>query len=88
MSVLHAVVGWVTRYPRDPIKLGNPVMGWFCSFIRFSSGGAGPGIDYQDTPQVHPCRLILDVLSRKVLVVNTHPSFGRNKVHPFETNIL
>jgi len=27
----------------------------------------GGGIDYQDTPQVHPCRLILGFLPRKVM---------------------
>ena len=33
-------------------------------------GRLGGGIDYQDTPRVRPCSLFLDVLSRKVLVVN------------------
>ena len=28
----------------------------------------GGGFTYQDTPQVRPCRLFLDFLSRKVLV--------------------
>ena len=35
------------------------------------AGRRGGCIDYQDTPQVRPCSLFLDVLSRKVLVVNT-----------------
>jgi len=34
-------------------------------------GRWGRAIDYQDTPPVHPCSLFLDVLSRKVLVVNS-----------------
>ena len=34
-------------------------------------GRCGGGIACQDTAQVRPCSLFLDVLSRKVLVVNT-----------------
>ena len=48
-------------------------------------GGAGVGIACQNTPQVHPCRLFLDVLSRKVLAGNTHPSFSLTVVHLSET---
>ena len=48
--------------------------------------GAGVGIACQNTPQVRPCRLFLDFLSRKVLAGNTHPSFSRNGVHLSESN--
>ena len=40
------------------------------SFFFLGKGRSGGDIDYQDTPRVRPCSLFLDVLSRKVLVVN------------------
>ena len=57
---------------------------------ELSSGGAGEGVlSYQDTPQVHPCRLFLDVLSRKVLVRQYPlPSFNQTAVHLSETTTL
>ena len=52
--------------------------------------GAGAEVlSYQDTPPVRPCRLFLDVLSRKVLVRQyLHPSFDRTVVHLPETITL
>ena len=47
------------------------------------------GTVYQDAPQVRPCRLFLDVLSRKVLVDSTpHPNFSLTVVHLSETKTL
>jgi hypothetical protein len=44
------------------------------------SGGAGEGVlSYQDTPQVNPCRLFLNVLSRTVLVIQ-YPSPASTKL--------
>jgi len=42
-----------------------------CCSTRFKGEGRwGGGITYQDTPQVHPCRLGLGFLPRTVLVSN------------------
>ena len=46
-------------------------------------------MSYQDTPQVRPCRLFLDVLSRKVLVRQYPlPSFNLTVVRLSETTDL
>ena len=58
--------------------------------VELSSRGAGVGVvSYQDTPPVRPCRLFLDVLSRKVLVRHyPHTSFNPTAVHLSETIAL
>ena len=71
-----------------PKRLGPPHVCLVCH--ELSSGGAAAGVlSYQDTPPVHPCRLFLDVLSRKVLVRQyPHPSFNQTAVHLSETTNL
>ena len=69
-----------------------PVWFYWCRFLEIDSlgrascpneqWGAGVGIACQNTPPVRPCRLFLDVLSRKVLAGNTHPSFSHEFSNP------